>query len=71
MQTLVRNHIYGFIPQYVFIHDALNELITCGETEITSNLRAKFNHLPKQILGKGTTRFNKQFQISPVTNSSR
>ncbi len=58
MQTLVRNHTYigcSFVPQYVFIHDALNELVTCGETEITANnLRAKFNHLSKQILhGEG------------------
>ena len=52
----------------MFIHDALNELITCGETEITaSNLRAKFNHLSKQIPGKGITGFSNQFQVSSLS----
>lgn len=51
--------------QYVFIHDALSEYVTCGETEITANnLRAKFNHLTKQIPGKGMTGFQNQFQVS-------
>lgn len=51
--------------QYVFIHDALNEYITCGETEIAANnLRSKFNHLTKQIPGKGMTGFASQFQVS-------
>ncbi len=51
--------------QYVFIHDALSEYVTCGETEITANnLRAKFNHLTKQIPGRGLTGFQNQFQVS-------
>lgn len=49
----------------MFIHDALSEYITCGETEITaSNMRAKFNHLSKTIPGKGVTGFANQFQVS-------
>ena len=50
--------------QYVFIHDALNEFITCGDTEIkASSLRAKVNYLSKVIPGKGITGFNHQFQV--------
>ena len=42
--------------QYVFIHDALNEFITCGDIEIkASSLRAKVNYLSKAIPGKGIT----------------
>ena len=58
--------------QYVFIHDALNEYITCGETEITaSNLRAKFTYLSKQIPGKGITGFMNQFQVRPHRKRSQ
>ena len=50
--------------QYVFIHDALNELITCGETELSANaLRAKVHHLSKIIPGKGVTGFVHLFQV--------
>lgn len=56
----------------MFIHDALNEYITCGETEITANnLRAKFNHLSKQIPGKGMTGFISQFQVSQISDTVR
>ena len=48
----------------MFIHDALNEFITCGDTEIkASSLRAKVNYLSKVIPGKGITGFNHQFQV--------
>ena len=50
--------------QYVFIHDALNEFITCGDTEIkASSLRAKVNYLSKVTPSKGITGFNHQFQV--------
>ena len=50
--------------QYVFIHDALDEFITCGDTEIkASSLRAKVNYLSKVIPGKGITGFSHQFQV--------
>ena len=51
-------------PQYIFIHDALDELITCGETDIkAAGLRVKVNRLRKTIPGKGITGFAKQFQV--------
>ena len=55
-------------PQYIFIHDALDELITCGETDIpAAGLRVKVNRLKKTIPGKGITGFAEQFQVE-ITN---
>ena len=51
--------------QYVFLHDALDEYITCGETDVAvSNLRARMNKLRKHIPEKGITGFMEQFQVS-------
>ena len=51
-------------PQYIFIHDALDELITCGETDIlATGLTVKVNRLRKTIPGKGITGFAEQFQV--------
>ena len=62
--------------QYIFIHDALDELITCGETDISAaGLRVKVNRLRKVVPGKGITGFAEQFQVdktwpcSPATVS--
>ncbi|CAI8032659.1 Receptor-type tyrosine-protein phosphatase F [Geodia barretti] len=52
------------LPQYVFIHDALCELITCGETDIAAPaLKVKIQRLSKVIPGKGVTGFQEQFQL--------
>ena len=46
----------------MFIHDALKELILCGETEILApNLRIVINKLSRMT--DGTTGFEKQFQV--------
>ena len=51
-------------PQYIFIHDALDELISCGETDIpATGLMVKVNRLRKTIPGKGITGFAEQFQV--------
>ena len=51
--------------QYVFIHDALEELITCGETDISAgNLRVKVNRLHKIVPGKAISGFEDQFKVS-------
>ena len=51
-------------PQYIFIRDALDELITCGETDIpATGLRVKMNRLRKTIPGKVITGFAEQFQV--------
>ena len=55
-------------PQYIFAHDALDELITCGETDIpAAGLKVKVNRLRKTIPGKGITGFTEQFQVD-ITN---
>jgi protein tyrosine phosphatase len=52
------------LPQYVFIHDALCELITCGETDIAAPaLKVKIQRLSKIIPGKGISGFQEQFQL--------
>ena len=45
--------------QYIFIHDALDELIKFGETSIESS------QLPSLVVsfGKNKTKLNKQFQV--------
>ena len=49
----------------MFIHDALEELITCGETDIsTGNLRMKVNKLHKIIPSKAISGFEDQFKVS-------
>jgi len=48
----------------VFIHDALEELVTCGETDISAgNLRVKVNKLHKIIPGKAISGFEDQFKV--------
>ena len=52
-------------PQYVFIHDALCELITCGETDIAAPaLKVKIQRLSKVLPGKGISGFQEQFRVS-------
>ena len=48
----------------MFIHDALNELLTCGETEIAAaNMRIAIGRLSKPVNTKGMTGYSKQFQV--------
>ena len=59
-------HVCGFTyqDQYVFIHDAILEAVTCGDTQIESgNLRTQLNKLQrKDQLGK--TGLELQFAVS-------
>ena len=46
----------------MFVHDALKELIMCGETEIPApDLESIINKLSET--NDGTTEFDKQFQV--------
>ncbi len=50
--------------QYVFIHDALNELITCGDTEVAAhNLSIATNQLSRVAPGKSLSGYEEQFQV--------
>ena len=50
--------------QYAFIHDAFNELIICGETEIAaSKLTDKIKVLSETNRENGMTGFEEQFQV--------
>ena len=51
-------------PQYIFIHDALDELIICGDTSFdVQNLRVKINRMSKIIPGKAINAFQEQFEV--------
>ena len=48
----------------MFIHDALDELILCGETAFNvQNLRVKITRMAKVIPGKSVTGFQEQFKV--------
>ena len=54
--------------QYVFIHDAILEAVTCGDTQVESgNLRAKLNKMQKKNQS-GKTELELQFAVSPLIN---
>ena len=48
----------------MFIHDALDELITCGETAFNvQNLRVKVSRMSKVTPGTNKTGFQEQFKV--------
>ena len=50
--------------QYVFIHDAILESVTCGDTQISAgDLRKQIQKLSQVAQGKNCTGFQYQFQI--------
>ncbi|XP_064407623.1 mucin-3A-like isoform X2 [Halichondria panicea] len=52
------------MSQYVFIHDSLDELITCGDTEIAAhNLNIAINQLGRIASGKSLSGYEEQFQL--------
>lgn len=52
----------------MFIHDALDELITCGETAIRApDLRAAINTLNEVNPKNAMTKFEEQFKVRNVT----
>ena len=51
--------------QYVFVHDALCEVIQCGDTEIfASRLSSTVESMAQNISGQTITGFQEQFQVS-------
>jgi hypothetical protein len=52
----------------MFIHDALKELILCGETEILApNLGIVINKLSK-VKDESATGFELQFEVTQITH---
>ena len=48
----------------MFIHDALSELVVCGETDIlAANIRINTNRMKEYATGEAVTGFQKQFQV--------
>ncbi len=69
-------HVHSFIKkssllvvcnvqdQYVFIHDAILESVTCGDTQIKAeNLRRQIQKMSRVAPGKTTSEFQYQFKI--------
>ena len=55
--------------QYVFIHDAILEVVTCGDTQIEcNNLRDKLNTMQKNQSDK--TELELQFNVSLLINTT-
>ena len=51
--------------QYIFIHNAIQELITCGETEIAAaNIRVVIGRLSRVTPGKLEFGFQVQLNVS-------
>ena len=49
----------------MFIHDALSELVVCGETDIlAANIRINTNRMKEYTAGEAITGFQKQFQVT-------
>ena len=53
--------------QYIFIHTALNELLTCGETEIAAgDMKVALRRLDKREGKSSLTRFEEQFNVQQI-----
>ena len=49
----------------MFIHDALSELVVCGETDIlAANISINTNRMKEYATGEAITGFQKQFQVT-------
>ena len=57
--------VFGYPQdQYMFIHDAILESVTCGDTQISAgDLRRQIQRMSQVAQGKNCTGFQYQFQI--------
>ena len=54
-----------FQEQYVFLHDAILESVTCGDTQVTAaNLRMMIKKYGRVDAITGLTGFQSQFNVS-------
>ncbi len=59
-------YVYIFLQtQYVFIHNALDELVTCGDTEIAAvNMRITISKFSRTVKGsENISGFQKLFEV--------
>ncbi len=58
--------------QYVFIHNALDKLVTCGDTEIAAvNMRITIGKLSRTVEGReNISGFQKQFEVCRIITLS-
>ena len=49
----------------MFIHDAMNELVVCGETEVLApNIRVNISRMERLVVGEeAVSGFQKQFEV--------
>ena len=48
----------------MFVHDALSELVVCGETDIpAAKTRINIDQMKELVTGEALTGFQKQFQV--------
>ena len=59
--------------QYIFIHNALDELLTCGDTEVAAaNMRIVIGKLCRPAEeGSSISGFQKQYEVSNTSIFSR
>ena len=65
MEELIYHSFLISQSQYIFIHNALDELITCGETEIAAaNMRIVIGKLSRLVPTRNVTGFQAQFEVT-------
>jgi len=66
-----RNYMVQTEDQYVFIHDALQEAVNCGATEVPArNLYAYIQKLTQIEGGENITGMELEFKVKPTTSPS-
>lgn len=65
-----RNYMVQTEDQYIFIHDALLEAVTCGNTEVPArNLYSYIQRLTQIEPGENVTGMELEFKVSAARNS--
>lgn len=65
-----RNYMVQTEDQYIFIHDALLEAVTCGNTEVPArNLYSYIQRLTQIEPGENVTGMELEFKVSAASNS--
>ena len=76
LKIILYHHAYTFLllqAQYIFIHNALDELLTCGDTEVAAaNKKIVINKVFRPGLKfPSISGFQKQYEVSNTSIFSR